>query len=66
MSDVPENTDGMFTASEVAALFKVNVKTVYAWIKRGRLPVVRTPFGGIRISGDTVQSLLNGDFDSRP
>lgn len=56
--------DELYTATEVAAYFKVNVKTVYTWAKRGKLPIVRTPSGGIRVTGDVMDRLVSGDFDA--
>ncbi len=35
----------LLTASEVAALFRVDPKTVQRWAIAGRLPTVRTPGG---------------------
>lgn len=50
----------LLKASQVAALFNVNVKTVYAWLRAGRLGYVRTPMGGVRIKASEVAVLLNG------
>lgn len=55
--------DELYTAAEVASYFKVNVKTVYTWAKRGKLPVVRTPSGGIRVTGDVMDALVHGEFE---
>lgn len=51
----------LYKASEVAALLRLNTKkTLYDWIKRGRVGVIRTPSGGIRIRREEVQRLLAG------
>jgi excisionase family DNA binding protein len=42
---------------EVAALLRVNTKTVYTWVARGTVDSVRIPSGGIRIPDREVQRL---------
>ncbi|WP_304455899.1 BldC family transcriptional regulator [Nocardiopsis sp. YSL2] len=44
---------------EVAALFRVDPKTVTRWAKAGRLDSVRTPGGHRRYFADQVHDLLN-------
>lgn len=48
----------LYKASEVAKLLRLNTKTLYGWIKRGRAHAIRTPSGGIRIRREEVQRLL--------
>lgn len=48
----------LYKAGEVAALLRLNTKTLYGWIKRGRAFAVRTPSGGIRIMREEVFRLL--------
>lgn len=67
MGDQRDDTTGpaqaavpLLKASEVAKLFGVNPKTVYAWIQHGKLPAIRTPMGGVRIEAKVVASLLSG------
>lgn len=49
----------LLTASDVAILFRVKPKTVYAWIKAGKLTAIRTPLGGVRVASAQVAGLLN-------
>lgn len=53
----------LYKASEVAALLRLNTKTLYGWIKRGRASAVRTPSGGIRILRSEVERLLKKQPD---
>lgn len=55
--EIPE-APRLLRASQVAALFGVHPKTVYAWIKAGKLDEIRTPLGGIRIATEQVMALL--------
>lgn len=48
----------LYKASEVAALLRLNTKTLYGWIKRGRALAIRTPSGGIRITRLEVLRLV--------
>ena len=48
----------LYKAGEVAALLRLNTKTLYGWIKRGRAAAIRTPSGGIRIKRDEVLRLV--------
>lgn len=52
----------LYKAGEVAELLRLNTKTLYGWIKRGRALVIRTPSGGIRFTREEVLRLL----DMRP
>lgn len=56
----------LMTAAEVATLFRVHPKTVYAWIKAGRLKAERTPLGGIRINASEVFGQLGMGVDKNP
>lgn len=49
----------IYKAREVAALLRLNTKTLYGWVKRGRVSVIRTPSGGIRVLRAEVLRLLN-------
>jgi excisionase family DNA binding protein len=49
------------TPGEVAALFRVDPKTVSRWAIAGRIPSVRTPGGHRRFRESDVRSLLRGD-----
>ena len=45
--------------NEVAALFKVNSKTVTRWAKDGKLPFIRTLGGHRRFPEDEIRALLD-------
>lgn len=49
----------LYKAGEVAALLRLNTKTLYGWIKRGRASCIRTPSGGIRVRREEVLRLLD-------
>lgn len=59
MTNVPEARRLMLPA-EVAALFRVDTKTVSRWAKRGRLSSVVTPGGHRRYYEDEVLRLAAG------
>jgi excisionase family DNA binding protein len=49
----------LYKAKEVAALLRLSsTKTFYAWVKRGKAHVIRTPSGNMRIPRAEVQRLL--------
>jgi excisionase family DNA binding protein len=48
----------LYKAREVAALLRLNTKTVYGWVSRGTTLAIRTPTGGIRIPRSEVLRLL--------
>ncbi|HEY9413237.1 MAG TPA: BldC family transcriptional regulator [Pseudonocardia sp.] len=50
--------DRLLTPGEVAALFRVDPKTVTRWARAGRLPCVRTPGGHTRYWESYVTALL--------
>jgi excisionase family DNA binding protein len=51
----------LLTPSEVAALFRVDPKTVTRWAAAGRISSVRTPGGHRRFRESEVRALLRGD-----
>lgn len=51
----------LYTVKEVAAKFRVKPRTVYRWLKSGRMPAIETPGGQWRITGEAV----NAEFQSR-
>ncbi len=57
--DVNEEEDRLLKSSEVAALFRVDRKTVTRWAGAGRLGSVRTPGGHRRYRQSEVEELLN-------
>ena len=36
-----ENADAMFTAKDLEAILKIDVKTIYSYVQRGLIPYVR-------------------------
>ena len=50
----------LLTPSEVAALFRVDPKTVSRWAATGKLSAVRTLGGHRRFRADEVYGLLQG------
>ena len=55
--------DRLLTASEVADLFRVSVKTVGRWGRSGALPLRRTIGGHHRYREADVRALLNLDTE---
>lgn len=63
--------DRLLTPGEVAALFRVDPKTVTRWAAAGRIGSIRTPGGHRRFRESEVRALLEGegeldDMDDRP
>ena len=54
------DADELLTPSEVAALFRVDPKTVTRWAKAGKLTSIRTLGGHRRYRASEVRSLLEG------
>ena len=48
----------LYKAREVAALLRLNTKSLYGWVAKGRVFAIRTPTGGIRIPKAEVLRLL--------
>lgn len=53
----------LMTPGEVAALFRVDPKTVTRWAASGRISSIRTPGGHRRFRESEVQALLRGEID---
>jgi len=51
----------LLTPGEVAALFRVDPKTVTRWAKAGRISAIRTPGGHCRFRQADVDALLEGN-----
>lgn len=45
----------LFTVKEVAEKFRVKPRTVYRWLKSGRMQGIETPGGQHRIPGEEVR-----------
>lgn len=58
MSKQKEDFDKLLTPGEVAALFRVDPKTVTRWAKSGRINAVRTLGGHRRYRRDEVEAAL--------
>ncbi len=54
----PREQEILLTTAEVAALFRVDPKTVTRWAKAGKLTAIRTLGGHRRYRQSEVQSLL--------
>lgn len=54
--------DRLLTPGEVAALFRVDPKTVTRWAAAGRIGSIRTPGGHRRFRESEVRALLTGEF----
>jgi excisionase family DNA binding protein len=52
--------DRLMTPGEVAALFRVDPKTVTRWAAAGRISSIRTPGGHRRFRESEVKALLEG------
>ena len=55
----PSDSEKLLTPSEVAALFRVDPKTVTRWAKAGKLTSIRTLGGHRRDRDSEVRNLLN-------
>ena len=59
MSPSMSNPEELLTPSEVAALFRVDPKTVTRWAKAGKLSCVKTLGGHRRYLASEVNALLD-------
>jgi len=57
----PIEVDPLLTPAEVAAMFRVDPKTVTRWAKAGKLTSIRTLGGHRRYREADVQALLRGE-----
>src|SRR4051812_17305475 len=58
---VVDTGDRLLTPGEVAALFRVDPKTVTRWAAAGRISSIRTPGGHRRFGESGVRALLEGE-----
>ena len=58
--------DRLLTPGEVAALFRVDPKTVTRWAAAGRIGSIRTPGGHRRFRESEVKALLAGEVAGIP
>ena len=60
------NNERLLTPGEVAALFRVDPKTVTRWAASGRITSIRTPGGHRRFRESEVRALLRGETEASP
>lgn len=60
MNSPHPDAENLLTPSEVAALFRVDPKTVTRWAKAGKIGSIRTLGGHRRFRESEVMSLLGG------
>jgi len=53
-----QETPELLTPSEVAAMFRVNPKTVTRWARAGRISYIKTLGGHRRFRADEIEQLL--------
>jgi excisionase family DNA binding protein len=56
-----DEAENLLTPSEVAALFRVDPKTVTRWAKAGKIGSIRTLGGHRRFRESEVRDLLDAD-----
>src|SRR5690348_202084 len=61
---VVDTGDRLLTPGEVAALFRVDPKTVTRWAAAGRISSIRTPGGHRRFRESEVRALLEGEDEA--
>ncbi len=59
----PGDPEELLTPAEVAALFRVNPKTVTRWHRSGKISAIRTLGGHRRFRADEVRRLLEANDD---
>jgi len=63
-----DETEDLLTPSEVAAMFRVNPKTVTRWARAGRISYIKTLGGHRRFKASEIRNLLaaaeSGDAES--
>jgi excisionase family DNA binding protein len=60
MTVASDATERLMTPGEVAAMFRVDPKTVTRWAAAGRIGSIRTPGGHRRFRESEVRTLLDG------
>ena len=59
-----EKDDPLLTPGEVAAIFRVDPKTVTRWASAGRISSIRTPGGHRRFRTSEVRALMEGEAEN--
>ena len=62
---LPSESEHLLTPAEVAALFRVDPKTVTRWAKAGKLTSIRTLGGHRRYRASEVHALLDAQNPGR-
>ena len=60
MTIAHDASERLMTPGEVAAMFRVDPKTVTRWASAGRIGSIRTPGGHRRFRESEVRTLLDG------
>jgi excisionase family DNA binding protein len=55
-----QDRDDLLTATQLAAMLRVDRKTVGSWVRAGRIVALRTPLGHRRFRTSDVDRLLRG------
>jgi excisionase family DNA binding protein len=58
VADTSDDHDKLLTPSEVAAMFRVNPKTVTRWARAGKISAIRTLGGHRRFRESEIRALL--------
>jgi len=62
MTQAPEMEE-LLTPTEVAAMFRVDAKTVTRWAKSGKIPYIRTIGGHRRYRASVIRRLLEDTYE---
>jgi excisionase family DNA binding protein len=65
MNTRPVETEALLTPAEVAAMFRVDPKTVTRWAKAGKVTSIRTLGGHRRYRESEVRGLMNGTIPAQ-
>jgi excisionase family DNA binding protein len=65
MTARPTESEALLTPAEVAAMFRVDPKTVTRWAKAGKLSSIRTLGGHRRYRESDVRELLAGKMPTQ-
>ena len=65
MPNRAQDAEALLTPAEVAAMFRVDPKTVTRWAKAGKLTAIRTLGGHRRYRSSEVTALLNSSNGGR-
>ena len=60
----PQDDDALLTPSEVAAMFRVNPKTVTRWARAGKISAIRTLGGHRRFRASEIRQFLEQTEDA--